>query len=117
MRNPYQIIYLWVKAEYLEIGAFNEAFAKREFLENELKKVIKKKHDMMTKLNKLDASKASIAELAKSSKPGSNFDKLKQLMDEEEAYEVALRVTCKHLSHFLNVHKEQKTSEYYQMVK
>ena len=30
---------------------------------------------------------------------------------------MALRVTCKHLSQFLNIHKEQKTKEYYQMVK
>ncbi len=50
-----------MKAEFLEITAYNEAVAKREFLENELKKVCKKKNDLMTKLNKLDASKASVA--------------------------------------------------------
>ncbi len=38
-------------------------------------------------------------------------------MEEEESYEVVLRITCKHLSHFLNIHKEIKTKEYYKMVK
>lgn len=70
-----------MKAEFLEIAAFNEAVGKREQMETEMRKVAKKKGELMVKLNKMDASKASVAELAAGAKPGSNVDKLKQMMD------------------------------------
>ena len=70
-----------MKAEFLEIAAFNEAVGKREQMETEMRKVAKKKGELMVKLNKMDASKASVTELAAGAKPGSNVDKLKQMMD------------------------------------